>query len=58
MDITITKLIKMKNFKTTELSFEEMKNTNGGLVIELIGLYCALFAIGYQMGKDAKERAH
>lgn len=48
----------MNIIKLETLSNVEMRNTNGGVIIELIGLYCALFAIGYQLGKDAKERTH
>ncbi|QYS87997.1 hypothetical protein [Flavobacterium davisii] len=48
-------MIKMENLK--ELSREELVKTEGGL-IEFLGLCAALFAIGYEIGKDAKERSH
>jgi hypothetical protein len=44
----------MENLK--ELTLEEIKATEGGLIIEFVGLCIAAFAMGYQIGKDARER--
>ena len=44
----------MENLK--ELTIVEIKAINGGWLSEFVGLCFAGFAMGYQIGKDAKER--
>ena len=44
----------MENLK--ELTIVESETIDGGFIIEFVGLCLAGFAMGYQIGKDAKER--
>ena len=44
----------MENLK--ELTIVESETIYGGFIIEFVGLCLAGFAMGYQIGKDAKER--
>jgi len=48
-----------KNINETlkELSTKELKNINGGFLIAFAGLLIAGFALGYEIGKSAAERA-
>jgi len=40
-----------------ELSSKELQSINGGFLIAFAGLLIAGFALGYQIGKSAAERA-
>lgn len=40
-----------------ELNNEEMRAVDGGFVVALAGLLIAGFALGFEIGKSAAERA-
>ena len=44
------------NINVVDLSFEEMRDTNGGVFFALAGLLIACFAVGYEIGRDSVER--
>lgn len=46
----------MKNLNVQELSVEDQKNIDGGVIALIIGSGLALMAMAYQFGKDAAER--
>ena len=44
----------LEEYKVQELSFDELSENDGGILIALAGLGLAAFAIGYTIGRDQK----